>query len=71
MRFEFLPSIPATILVGVVITLLAPTTVVASDKSVALIVDAYGGMRAKLASGQARIEATKDAAGKLKTGVLA
>jgi len=57
-----------------VIAAMAPLWVAsaaASDKSVALIIDASGSMRAKLKNGQRRIDAAKEAVSQLVTGLPA
>ncbi len=61
-------SITAVIASGVT-ALMASTAALASDKSIALIVDASGNMRSKLASGQRRIEAAQIAVSKLVSGL--
>lgn len=59
-----------TAVVATAVTVFVPSAQVsANDKSVALIVDASGSMRAKLASGRSRISAAKDAVSKLITGL--
>ena len=52
-----------------VVALTVSTTGLAGDKSIALIVDASGSMRSKLANGQRRIEAAKTAVSRLISGL--